>query len=189
VFECSTENLCIYETPGPPGVVISDDAEVWNTVLADPGYSVSTYGRVRNSRTLHLLKPWFAGKYLYVGLNRSGIKTGIHRLVAFAFLGPAPSPLHEVAHNDGNPKNNYISNLRWATHKENMVDKSKHGTNYFHGWHGEKHPRAKLRDAQVIDIRRSASEGVFRKTLADTHKVSHATIDQIIQGRSWTHLL
>ena len=181
-YDCQT-------TPGLPGVLAFEGDEEWRAVSMDPGYSVSTYGRVRNSRTLHLLKPWLAGKYLYVGLNRSGIKTGIHRLVAFAFLGPAPSPLHEVAHNDGNPRNNYISNLRWATHKENMSDMRRHGTTYYHGWRGQTHPNAKLCDVQVIDIRRSVRHGALRKTLAKMHQVSEATIDQIIQGRTWTHLL
>ena len=177
-------------TPGSPGVVTSDDAEMWKPIALDHGYAVSSHGRVRNARTLGLLKPWCAGAgYLYVALNRSGIKTGVHRLVAFAFLGHAPSAQHEVAHNDGDPKNNHAGNLRWATHAENMADMRRHGTTYFHGWHGETHPTAKLLDEEVIAIRRSAKEGVVRKALAVTHKVSRATIDQILQGRTWTHLL
>lgn len=178
------------ETPGTPGVVVSEDAEVWRIVAVDPGYAVSSHGRVRNSRTLHVLKPWCAGSgYLYVGLNRSGIKTGIHRLVALAFLGSPLSALHEVAHNDGDRKNNHARNLRWATHAENMADMRKHGTTYYHGWRGETHPTAKLLADQVNDIRRRVKEGIARKTLAETYNVSCGTIDHIIQGRTWTHLL
>jgi hypothetical protein len=191
-MNANSESACYdYQTtPGLPGVFIFEGDEEWRVVRMDPGYEVSSNGRVRNTRTGRLLSPWYAGAgYLYVRLNRSGIKTGVHRLVALAFLGQRPSALHEVAHNDGDSENNHLSNLRWATHKENMSDMRKHGTTYYHGWRGQTHPNAKLRDAQVIDIRRSARHGVLRKTLAKMHQVSKATIDQITQGRTWTHLL
>jgi hypothetical protein len=35
--------------------------------------------------------------------------------VAEAFIGPQPSPRHQVAHYDGVRDNNHYSNLRWAT--------------------------------------------------------------------------
>lgn len=177
------------QTPGQPGVLTSGETEIWKIVTVDSGYEVSSFGHVRNAKTHHELKPWCAGAgYLYVCLNRSGIKTGVHRLVALAFLGQPPSAFHEVAHNDGDSQNNHVSNLRWATHKENMSDMRKHGTTYYHGWRGQTHPNAKLCDVQVIDIRLSARNGALRKTLAKMHQVSRATIDQIIQGRTWTHL-
>src|SRR3982751_5117101 len=47
----------------------------------------------------------------------------VHRMVAEAFHGPAPTPKHEVAHWDGDPANNRAANLRWATSKENKADR------------------------------------------------------------------
>lgn len=52
----------------------------------------------------------------------------VHRLVAYAFLGPPPSGKHGVAHWDGDPANNRVENLRWATPVENESDKLRHGT-------------------------------------------------------------
>ena len=93
----------------------------WRPFPGDTRYEVCSLGAVRNTRTGHVLKPWLAGYgYWYVQLGAKGLKTGIHRLVALTFLGPPPSPLHEVAHSDGNRHNNAITNLRWATHAQNV---------------------------------------------------------------------
>ena len=46
----------------------------------------------------------------------------VHRLVALAFLGPPPSPLHTVDHIDRKPENNNINNLRWATPSEQRLN-------------------------------------------------------------------
>jgi DNA-binding XRE family transcriptional regulator len=64
-----------------------------------------------------------------VGLRRND-KTYIFpigHLVLFAFEGPCPENC-EMCHNDGNPTNDCIENLRWDTHAANMQDASRHGT-------------------------------------------------------------
>ena len=180
------------KTPGHSGVSISVpvEDEEWRSIPLDPEYDASSKGRIRNARTGNLRKPWRAGAgYLYIQFWRSGIKTGVHRLVALAFLGNPPTPRHEVAHNDGNPENNCVANLRWATHAENQADIRKHGTGYYHGWRGENHPMAKLKEQQVIEIRRCCRDGsATRITMATKFGVSRASIDQIVQGRTWKHL-
>ena len=45
----------------------------------------------------------------------------IHRIVATAFLGEAPSKSHVVDHIDTNRQNNRPDNLRWVTRLENIV--------------------------------------------------------------------
>lgn len=51
----------------------------------------------------------------------------VHKLVAEKYLGPKPTPAHEVRHLDGNRQNNSVSNLCWGTRKENAADRTKHG--------------------------------------------------------------
>jgi hypothetical protein len=50
----------------------------------------------------------------------------VHRLVLEAFTGPCPQGM-EACHNDGDPGNNAIGNLRWDTHASNIADVIAHG--------------------------------------------------------------
>lgn len=45
----------------------------------------------------------------------------LHRLIATAFLGPAPHPEHQVDHIDTDRGNNAAENLRWAASRENTT--------------------------------------------------------------------
>jgi len=68
-----------------------------------------------------------------VGLAKYGKRTTylVHRLIAQAFL---PNPKHkpQINHIDGNPLNNNISNLEWATAAENNQHSRKMGLVDYH---------------------------------------------------------
>lgn len=51
----------------------------------------------------------------------------VHILVLNAFVGPCPKDM-EGCHNDGDPLNNRLGNLRWDTHAGNVDDSIRHGT-------------------------------------------------------------
>lgn len=106
------------------------DGEVWAPI--DEVYEVSTYGNVRSkdrkvikrdgktySLKGRMLIQMNSGGYRQVSLGRGKNQSvNIHRLVATAFL-PNPENKKTVNHIDGNKSNNHISNLEWATYKEN----------------------------------------------------------------------
>lgn len=114
--------------------------EIWKPIPGYTGaYEVSTNGGVRSlDRVTDRGRRW-RGKAMTPSTMPSGYKTVslwregkqktalVHRLVLFAFVGPAPDEA-EVRHKDGNPSNNTVENLAWGTHAENQLDQVAHGT-------------------------------------------------------------
>jgi hypothetical protein len=91
--------------------------EEWRQSYVDK-WEVSNLGRVRNKKTQHVLKPYWR-KYLMLG--DAPPRHRLHRIVALAFLGPAPSDMVDptVDHIDGDKCNNVAANLRWLSRVEN----------------------------------------------------------------------
>jgi len=107
--------------------MIADNIENWRLINGYDNYEISSHGRCRNNKTSRILKPGLNSKgYYFVNISKDKISKSfsIHRLVADAFL---ENPLNKkcVDHIDGNPKNNMLSNLRWATLHENQGNRSK----------------------------------------------------------------
>lgn len=69
------------------------------------------------------------GDHPTIQLHRGGRKYSylVHRLTLEAFVGPCPQGM-EGCHNNGDPWDGRVSNLRWDTHASNMHDKLLHGT-------------------------------------------------------------
>ena len=85
-------------------------------------YSITEDGRVWSHRKAQFKNPQDNGHgYKYVQLKVNGYCKNfyIHRLVAEAFI-PNPENKKEVDHIDNNTENNVVTNLRWATPKENQ---------------------------------------------------------------------
>lgn len=109
--------------------------ETWRGVAGyEDVYQVSATGEVKAlARVDRFNKPWperilkqwkhgRQGEYRAVALCRQGrVKHfQVHRLVAQAFL-PNPEGKEQVNHRDGNPSNNEVGNLEWATNRENNL--------------------------------------------------------------------
>ena len=105
-------------------------------------YEASDYGFIRSLPRVDRLGRHWRGRILKPHIDKDGygcvVLSGdgnrskpirVHQLVTAAFLGPCPEG-KEVRHDDGDPRNNRLSNLLYGTHAENMHDKARHGTNY-----------------------------------------------------------
>ncbi len=106
---------------------VDDFKEEKECIYKDEQYSVRDNGAVlRHTKNVNKPRPldntWTFGKpdtnngYLYI----AGVP--IHRIVATAFYGNAPTTQHIVDHKDTNRHNNRPENLHWVTKLENVLN-------------------------------------------------------------------
>jgi len=143
--------------------------------------TVSDQGKVIGIYT-KTLKPYInSDGYAYITVylrNGEGRKTVyIHRLVLETFVGPAPKD-HEADHKNKKRKDNHLENLRWLPIKENRM-----------GWLGKRSSNAKLKDNQVLLIRKRLKLKAKQTDLANKFGVCRQTIAQIASGKSFKDLL
>jgi hypothetical protein len=179
------------------------EQEAWRPIPGWEGtYEVSNLGRVRAVRFRNkqswrvldeprVLRDWPHDRtgHRRVSLCRDGTRRDrdIHQLVLLTFVGPCP-PGHEGAHLDGNPRNNRLSNLAWATHAENESHKRLHGTASVPPpprCCGERNGAAKLREEDIPAIRASAETSTV---MARRYDVDHSLICRIRRREAWRHV-
>jgi hypothetical protein len=177
-----------------------DAPEEWRIIADFPDYEVSDLGRVRRATDAvwasrgckrirapagYVLTPCPARGYLQARLSVGGrvFSVGIHVLVCEAFQGPRPSPLHEAAHGDGTRTNNRNSNLRWATRKENMADRDRHGRTKRGAAHSR--PLRLLSENDILEIREMLRAGERQRVIASRFEISQSTVSLIKTGTNW----
>jgi len=161
------------------GYCVGSDGSVWSCLKRGGGFG----------KKWRRLNPGLFGSppVMYPGvLLRDGTRSHprtVHRLVLEAFVGPCPDGM-EGCHNDGNPLNNALSNLRWDTRKANMADRGAHGRTH----QGSRVSMSKLTEADVVAIRAAHEAGELNTDLAIRYNVSKLTISKIVNRRSWKHI-
>lgn len=165
--------------------------EQWKRIGSWP-YDASDYGQIRShtrrildsqgrlqtkrGRLLVLSEHKETGHlYAYLYVNNRQIARHVGRLVLEAFVGPCPQGM-ECCHNDGDPANNRLENLRWDTRHSNVRDRVNAGSGY------------KLTPEDVQTIRQLLTAGHPRSDVARQFNVTYATIYGIATNRSWRHI-
>lgn len=176
--------------------------EGWKPIPGFPGYEVSRLGDARSFRAknrwqagtmradprpviLHQDKRW---GYWHFGPRREDgtrVNLLIHQVVASTFIGECPDG-HEVNHKDGNKAHNWVENLEYLNHSENMK----------HAWdagliasaRGENHPRARLTEADILQIRAERERGDLLSVIAAKHGITFQTVSDIYRKKTWSHL-
>lgn len=105
-----------------------------------------------------------------------------HQLVCAKHHGPKPDGM-EVCHNDGDVTNNTPDNLRWDSHRNNMLDAHTHGTYY--NMRGELHWGARLTEEQALEIRRDKKS--LLRELAGRFGISVQQVSRIRKGLQWAY--
>lgn len=109
----------------------------------------------------------------------------VHRLVLQAFVGQCPEGW-DGCHNDGNPLNNSLSNLRWDTKAANIADSVRHGTKKDPPVRfGEAHHNTTLTAKQVEEIRDPPYVRGLFTALSKKYRVSGQTIRRIRDRVVW----
>lgn len=172
--------------------------ELWEDIEGYKGlYRISNLGRVwsctRTTPHGHHKEGRFLAEaddghaYLIVNLCRDGDKKVhyIHKLVSKAFVDKREGKT-VVRHKDGVKANNKAENLEMCTHAEIMRDAHKMG---LIDKKGEAHHRAKLKNEDIIEIRRLLEAGHLKQaTLGRMFGVGQGAISKIKVGDRWKHV-
>lgn len=167
---------------------------MWKIIPEFPEYEVSDQGDVRRriaaqgTSSGKLLKPYDNGNgYLKVQLVNRDVKkrATVHRLVLQTFCGPAPRGKTDCAHLNGIRSDNRLSNLKWKSRAENMLDAKIHGTSAM----GERNGHAKLTQQDVLEMRNLRKNGKTFQSIADTYSVSRSAASDAIKGKNWGHIV
>ncbi len=168
----------IVPIPTFPGYGVTEDGRVWSCKRGE-------WVEIKPSMGSH--KPGAQG-YFKVGIwSAIGRKyPKVHTLVALAFIGPKQEGM-QVNHKDGDTFNNAASNLEYVTQGEN----SAHA--YLHGLKakpkGELHPRARLTEADVLEIRTLRKDKAASvASIAEQFKISRAYVKSITSRKAWGHV-
>jgi hypothetical protein len=170
--------------------------EIWKDVVDwEQYYEVSNMGNVRSKirkGTTNFGERTYGGKTLKSFIHMNGYPTvnlttstkrkqsSVHRLVAEAFLGRCPDGM-ECCHNNGNPKDATLENLRWDTVSNNHSDKKNHGT-----WGGgQNSASAKLNEQQAKNVKYSKKPLSY---FAEKYNMSIGGLSKIRYGESWKHI-
>ncbi len=172
-------------------------------VLGHKGYYVTRSGEFYSCRPLcgrGYLLPISKARKMKIFVAPNGYQTivldrltcSVHTLMLRTFKGERPSKKHTAAHKDGIRTTNRISNLYWATWKQQWADKDRHGTYQ----RGEKNGFSKLTDGLVRKIRSEYRPGVVGKHvsksgyafLARKYGLSVYAITSAIKRTSWKHV-
>jgi hypothetical protein len=118
-----------------------------------------------------------------IGERRVNQRVHAHRVAWVMENGPIPDRLL-VCHKCDRPSCVRPSHLFLGTNADNLADMSRKGRSTT----GEKSGMAKLRDRDVLAIRRLANDGTRRVAIADLFGVTPTNVSSIIRRETWQHL-
>jgi hypothetical protein len=167
--------------------------EIWKEIIGFENYQISNFGNVIGKEVKtsfgcgykiypnRNVKQWKCKKgYCYVTLLNLKLKKNlsIHRLVALHFIENTENK-PQVNHKDGNKQNNHISNLEWATAKENLLHAMENNLNNISGVNNY---LSKLTWEDVFEIRKST---LTQRELGIKYNICQSCISRVKLNKSY----
>jgi hypothetical protein len=147
-----------------------------------PALSAKKWHAIRNNPKGEPLR-FYARRTVYGSGSSHSVQ--LHYAVLTISCGPRPDGMQGLHRND-DALDNRRGNLYWGWPVDNSRDARRNGRNR---WvMGEKVHTARLRDADVVQIRARLAAGETRNGLARGYGVSPSTILDIAAGKSWRHI-
>lgn len=154
-----------------------------------PIFLISTWGRLYNSETRNYLPKdimYDKNHYITVRLklqDGTPIHEQIHRLMMLSFFYVDNHESLEVNHKDGIKYHNWIWNLEWMTHKDNM----NHAVENKLFRYGQEHSNSKLTDEQAEEICKLIAEGKSPSEIENIVNLDFCNVQKIVQNIKLKH--
>lgn len=166
-------------------IILMKDLPCGEVTVTPNVYYISNYGRIFSLARGNLYQiaiSYTQDGYQIVSLNGSvpGSRRTyrINRLVLLYFNYIPNSWNYDSDHIDGDKNNNYIGNLRWVTHKENMESAIKNGI-----------VKRMFDENDIIDIKRRLVNGESNISIANLYNTTADNIGAIKRGISYKDIV
>jgi len=164
---------------------------IWKPIMIDgkdSGYKISNIGTAVDSNNNELKYYQNSSGYLVIWIHikgkRNNVPKSIHRLVAESFI-PNPDNKSEVNHINCKQNMNWVGNLEWVTHEENIRYMINCGNQVI----GMNHKNSKFTDEQIhLVCKMLENPNNDIKTISEKTKVSLRTIQNIRFYNGWNHI-
>jgi len=165
--------------PGCEGYCASRDGRIWSYRRTGPNMPL------RNKPVILAAQPRYhetgalQSMMVIVLVNGRRKWRSVHWLMLTTFVGECPAGM-EGCHWDHNPANNAIDNLRWDTHANNGLDRTRRMREEQRSYVGHK-----LTREEVLEIKHFLSLGHSCASLGRTYGVTTENIWSIKAGKTW----
>lgn len=158
-------------------IVAKDNGDVFRLLSVEENGKIRRYVKVKVSTHAKSGRKYF--NLTYENVTKSVL---VNRVVALALI-PNPRNLKEVNHINGDKGDNSVSNLEWADRSY----QEKHARqNNLKSSRGSSNANAKLSPENVIFIKNNRK--MSSTDLAKLYNVSSGAIEDIWNGKTWTHI-
>jgi hypothetical protein len=182
----------------------SNDKELWKQIPLPKGsttrnYAVSTHGRLAsfdgNMNDKLILKLHNSSGFPRIGVNINGKSKAIfpHHAIGAVFIKKHNPKCKYVIHLDHNKENNHISNLKWATPKEQIEHnkKSPHVLKAIKNKVYTGGTAKKLNEKKVVALKKeiwNPKRKLTMKQLAEKYGIAEMNLYRIKSGELWFHV-